>query len=154
MTGCRSKINIGLLISLCSSRVATSQRAHCRSLWSTRIPRWINPRLTLSLAMEAMRTQLQEQVYFVFDTYTLLNELYVLCVIGWHWDILKFERAGNELRSGKYTGEDQGEDQTRAIDDHVFNPRELLNSQRNDFSHDFKAEWNNAMEYTGLTTGF
>jgi hypothetical protein len=54
---------------------------------------------------ELTKNQLQEQVYFAFDTYTMLNDIHVLCAIEWHWDMLKFERGSNKLPSCKYTGE-------------------------------------------------
>lgn len=105
--------------------------------------------------MELTRDQLQEQVYFAFDTYTMLDDIYVLCVVGWHWDMLKFERGGNKLSVGKYVGGLQSKGkQKKAIDDHGFVSHHLLNEQLNDFSDDFKAEWDKVMGYVGLATNF
>jgi hypothetical protein len=113
------------------------------------------------MAMEFTRTQLQEQVYFAFDTYTLMDDIYVLCIIGWHWDLLKFERRSNQLPSGKYAGDIQSKGKGKgkgrrvgAVYDHDFNPRHMLNSQRNDFSDDFKGGWNTAMRSIGCITNF
>jgi hypothetical protein len=115
------------------------------------------------MSMELTRVQLQEQVYFAFDTYTLMNDIYVLCVIGWHWDMLKFERRSNMLPSGKYSGDLQSKGKGKgkgkgsedgAVYDHPFKPRHILNSQRNDFSDDFKGAWNTAMGSIECTASF
>jgi hypothetical protein len=105
-------------------------------------------------AMEDTRYQLLEQVSFGLDRYRVLDVMYVLCVIGWHWDMLKFERGpNNELSTGKYVGKDKGK--KKAPDDsHTFRPRYLLNKKRTDLSNEFKEEWNNAMGCVQLTTNF
>ena len=69
--------------------------------------------------------------------------------------MLKFERGGNKLSVGKYVGGLQSKGkQKKAIDDHGFVSHHLLNEQLNDFSDDFKAEWDKVMGYVGLATNF
>lgn len=111
----------------------------------------------ISIVMDRTRNQLQEQVYFAFDRYTMLNDIYVLCVVGWHWDILHFKRRDNTLPPGKYKGirrKGRARASATPVDDHVFNPRHLLNNEKKDFSRDFKASWNMVMKIIGLTTTF
>lgn len=120
---------------------------------------------SIYISMELTRRQLQEQVCFAFDRYTLMDDIYVLCVIGWHWDLLKFERRSNQLPSGKYVGDIRSKgkgkgkgkgkkDDVGAVYEHDFKPRHMLNSQRDDFSDDFKAGWNMAMGSIGCITNF
>jgi len=104
--------------------------------------------------MEDTRDQLLEQVSFGLDRYRMLDVMYVLCVIGWHWDMLKFERGpNNELPTGKYVVKAKGK-QKPLDDNHIFRPRHLLNKKRTDLSDEFKEEWNNAMRCVQLTTNF
>jgi len=95
--------------------------------------------------MENTREQLLEQVAFALDKYKILNVIHIICVVGWHWDMLEFNGGPNtELASGKYF--DKGK-HGKLESDHIFQPRHLLNSNTapTGFSDGFKAAWTKAM---------
>ena len=104
--------------------------------------------------MEDTRDQLLELVSFGLDRYRMLDVMYVLYVIGWQWDMLKFKRGpNNKLLTSKYIGKAKAKQ--KVLDDsHTFRPCHLLNKKCTDLSDEFKEEWNNAMGSVQLTTNF
>lgn len=110
--------------------------------------------------MKDARAQIEQQVQFAFDEYTVSNTMHVVLVIGFHWDIMEFKRHDMVPLPDRRVGPVDKRKRRPGIPTTLrlktrgaeFVPRELLNQDKTDFSNEFKLEWGIVMDGINLKT--
>ena len=95
--------------------------------------------------MKDTRAQIEQQVQFAFNEYTVSNIMHVVLVVGFHWDIMEFKRDNVVPLPNKRVGPVDKRKCRPGIPTTLrlktrgagFVPRELLNQDKTDFSNEF-----------------
>jgi len=113
----------------------------------------------VSFTMNHARTQTEEQARFAFDQYPLLDKVYIVLIVGFHWAIREIKRRDLQSLPSHKVGPTSRRKrsalptQWTACDTvYQYMPRQLLNDDRTDYSEDFKQQWGIAMRDLQLTT--
>lgn len=118
----------------------------------------------ISYSMLGAKVQIQEQAQFAFDEYKDLDNIHVVLVVGFHWDIKEFKRSEIEVLPDMKTASKRPAISAflanvrsgNVLQQDRFNPRPLWNVAQTDFHQDFKKEWARMMRNVdrGLKTNW